>query len=120
MDIDNSLKGIGLFCMEVLHLVSIGKTETIDEVEMHFEKQDIIEYIYKKYKPHFFINFECGTYNNKVLNEFFYNYSSYIPSREQSKFGIENENDGLLLIVSLVMDLFEHNAIYIKLPEADI
>lgn len=119
MDTNNSLKGMGLFCMEVLHLVSIGKTEKINEVEKHFESKDTIEYIYRKYRPYFSVNFDCSVYNYKCLNEYFYNYSSYIPGEEQRKYGIENENDGLLLIVSLVMDAFEQNAINIKLPESD-
>ncbi len=107
MEEDKSLKGLGLFSLELLHLVSIGKKETFGEVEKHFEEKDIIEYIYNKYKDEFFINFDNGTYNNSVLNEYFYNYSSYAPGNEYRKYGIANEDNGLLLIVALVFDVFE-------------
>lgn len=114
---DNSVKGLGLFCLGVLHLISIGKSEEIEEVETHFKEQNIIEYINDKYRDKFPINFNNEVYNNEVLNKYFYNYSSYIPGREMSKYGIENTNDGLLLIVALAQDIFERNAHNIFLTE---
>ena len=41
---EGSLKGIGLFALEVMHLISSGKKETLATVEEHFEKKDIVRH----------------------------------------------------------------------------
>lgn len=110
MDRDKSLKGIGLFCLNLLRLVSIKKFESVSIVEEHFEKSDIIEYIYNKYQDEFSIPFDNTVYNNEELNKYFYNYSSYIVGNENRKYGIEGNDSGLVLIVALAMDIFERNS----------
>ncbi len=45
---EGSLRGIGLFGIEVMHLISSGKKETLKTVEEHFEKKDIVEYLFSK------------------------------------------------------------------------
>ena len=49
-----SLKGIGLFQLEVLHLISIGKKETIEDIEKSLDNGNLIEYIFNKYRDDFF------------------------------------------------------------------
>lgn len=103
------LKGIGLFSMNVLHLISIGKHESIEDVETHFAKKDLVEYLYSKYENDFLGSFDNRTYNYEALNQCFYKYSDYIIGNEHSKYGIENDYDGLLLILSLIMNKVEES-----------
>lgn len=114
---EGSLKGIGLFALEVMHLISSGKKETLATVEEHFEKKDIVEYLSSKYKDEFFIVFDNGIYDNEQINLYFFNYVGYIEGNECRKYGIINEDDGLLLIVSLLTDKIEKEAIYWKVEK---
>ena len=114
---EGSLKGIGLFALEVMHLISSGKKETLATVEEHFEKKDIVEYLSSKYKDEFFIVFDNSIYDNEQINLYFFNYVGYIEGNERRKYGIMNEDDGLLLIVSLLTDKIEKEAIHWKVEE---
>lgn len=107
MQNDQSLKGLGLFSLEVLHLISIGEKETFKEIEKHFEECDTIEYIYNKYKNEFSVHFDNQIYNNAALNKYFFNYTSYVEGNERRKYKLANEDDGLLLIIALVFDALE-------------
>lgn len=106
----NTLKGIGLFQLELLHLISIGKSEEIGVIEQKIDDEQLIEYIYNKYKNDFFIPFDNSIYDNKQLNNYFKNYTGYIEGNEARKYGIMNDNDGLLLIISLISDEIEYHA----------
>ncbi len=106
-----SLKGIGLFQLEVLHLISIGKKENIEAIEKHLDDGDLIEYIFNKYRDEFFVVFNNEVYDNEALNLYFQNYSGYIQGNERRKYGIMNEDDGLLLIPALISDKIEHSSV---------
>ncbi len=41
---ENTLTGLGLFSLEIIHLISIGKKEKIAEIEQHFSNSDVVEY----------------------------------------------------------------------------
>ncbi len=114
---EKSLKGIGLFALEVIHLISCGKRETLKTVEEHFEKKDIVEYLFSKYKEEFFIVFDNSVYDNEQINLYFYNYVGYIEGNERRKYGIMNADDGLLLILSLITDKVERYAFNWKAEE---
>ena len=105
-----SLQDIGLFQLEVLHLISIGKKETIEDIEKSLDNGNLIEYIFNKYRDDFFVLFDNGVYDNEALNLYFQNYSGYIQGNESRKYGIMNETDGLLLILALISDKIEHSA----------
>ena len=101
----NSLRGIGLFALQVIGLVSAGKKETIAEIERHFESRDLVEYLYRKYAKHFYVSYDGDSpYDSAALNFYFFNYCGYIEGNESRKYGIVNDNDGLLLIPALLMD----------------
>lgn len=53
MSDEKNLKGIGIFALTVLHLISLGKKETFTTVEKHFEDNDIVEYLQKNMKMSF-------------------------------------------------------------------
>ena len=107
---ENCMAGIGLFQLEILSLISSGETETIADVETHFESKDVVEYLFNKYNEHFFTTFDNSMYSNKAINHYFYEYSDYIKGNERRKYGIENENDGLLLILALLSDKIERES----------
>ena len=105
-----SLKGIGLFQLEVLHLISIGKQENIETIENHMSEGNIIEYIFNKYRDDFFVLFDNVVYDNKALNTFFQDSCGCISGNESRKYGIMNETDGLLIILALISDKIEYAA----------
>lgn len=105
-----TLKGIGLFQLEVLHLISIGKKESIEDIEKSMEDGNLIEYIFNKYREKFFVAYDNQIYDNETLNQYFQNYCGYIQGNESRKYGIMNENDGLLLILALISDKIERSA----------
>lgn len=104
---ENTLTGLGLFSLEVIHLISLGESESIQEIERHIEKNDLIEFLNQKYDQFFFVKFDNSTYDNKALNKYFSNYSGYIEGNEGRKYGIMNDKDGLLLILALICDKVE-------------
>ncbi len=106
-----SLLGIGLFQLQVLHLISIGKKEFIEDIEKNMENGNLIEYIVNKYQDNSIVSLNNGTYNYEELNLYFQNYSGYIQGNESRKYGIMNETDGLLLILALISDKVEQSAV---------
>ena len=112
MSDEKNLKGIGIFALNVLHLISLGKKETFTTVEKHFEDKDIVEYLQKKYENEFFIKFDNSIYDNEQINLYFYNFTGVIDGNERRKYGIMKEDDGLILILALLTDIVEDKAIY--------
>ena len=106
----NSLKGLGLLALNILHLISIGAKEKIETINTCIEKNNVIEYLTKKYKDHFFIAFDNTIYNNSQLNAYFHNYCGYIEGNEERKYGIMGEDSGLLLLLALITDKVEEHS----------
>ncbi len=107
MIFEGTLTGLGLFSMEILHLISAGKKEEISIIEKQFEQSNLVEYLSEKYNDEFYIKFDNTTYDNSQINKYFSNYSGYIEGKEDRKYGIINGDDGLLLILALVNDKVE-------------
>ena len=101
------LKGIGLFQMQILHLISIGKTEKMETIEQHMFNGDLIEYVFNKYRDDFYVPFDNNTYDNKTLNSFFQNHVEGIEGNEDRKYGIINEEDGFLIILVIISEKAE-------------
>lgn len=108
---EGTLRGIGFFLQEILHLVSLEKKETIENVIEHFKKKDIIEYISEEYKNEFSFSFDNSNYDNAALNQFFYDYSDYRYQTASRKYGLINHDDGLLLILALITEKIEESSI---------
>jgi len=107
MTFEGTLTGLGFLSIEILHLISIGKKEKISVIEKHFEQNDLVEYLNQKYNNDFFVKFDNKTYDNTQINKYFANYTGYIEGNESRKYGIMNEEDGLLLILALINDKVE-------------
>ena len=104
---ENTLAGLGLFSLEIIHLISLGKKEKINEIEQHFASNDVVQYLSQKYDEDFWVKFDNNTYDNREINKFFNNYVGYIEGNESRKYGIMNDNDGLLLMLALITDKVE-------------
>ncbi|BDR66990.1 hypothetical protein K144312032_12180 [Clostridium tetani] len=100
-------KGLKLLAYGIISLISNRYTETIEKVEEELDNNNLVTYLNKKYKNNFMVDFESSTYNICELNEYFQNYSEYIQGNESRKFGIVREEDGLLLIISLIINNLE-------------
>ncbi|MBR3610169.1 MAG: hypothetical protein IKL57_01705 [Oscillospiraceae bacterium] len=107
MDNKKSLRGIGLLSLEIMHLISIGKKETFDEIEKHFEEKDLVEYLYEKYNDKFVTSFDSGVYDNEAINTYFFNFSGCIEGEELRKYEIAGHENGLLLILALIAEKVE-------------
>lgn len=105
---ERSLKGIGLFQLNVLHLISIGKKENIETIEKQMDEGNLIEYIFYKYREDFCVSFDNLVYNNKALNKYFQDSCGCIAGNESRQYGIMNETDGLLIILALISDKIEY------------
>ena len=99
-----SLRKMGLFQLTVCHLISTGKTETITDIETHICNENVVEYLIEKYMDSFFDQQIGLDEYAKPLNKYFSDYDGYIQGNEARKYGIMNEDDGLLLILALISE----------------
>lgn len=106
---DKAFKGtdrLQLFGLELISLISQGKTETLEEVGKHIDSGDVIQFIREKYRGNMFNTFEedCP-YDLEDWNKAFSKYNGYIQGNERRKYGICNDDDGLLLLVALILEM---------------
>ena len=101
---DKSLKRIGIFAQEIVHLISYSKKEKVRDIEEHFDSNNLVEYLYTKYKSDFSNSFDGKNPENEAINAYFNQYAGYIVGNEDRKYGIKNEDDGLLLILALIFE----------------
>lgn len=95
-----------LLGFEILALISRGKKETISEIEKQMENENILHYLREKYAEELFNPFtDDMQYNYNDWNKAFAKYSGYIEGNERRKYGIEKEEDGLLLLLALLLEL---------------
>lgn len=95
-----------LFGFEIISLISRGYKETVAEIEKHMEGENIIQYIRDKYDGELNNPFsDEAPYNYEDWNKALAKYSGWIEGQERRKYGVENEEDGLLLLIALVLEL---------------
>lgn len=95
-----------LFGYEIIALISRGHKETIATIEKQMESENIIQYIRDKYDGELFNTFsDEAPYNYDDWNKAFAKYSGWIEGQERRKYGVEDEEDGLLLLLALVLEL---------------
>jgi len=85
--------------------------QTLKDIETHLDDADLVEYLSKKYDSQFNVKFDDTQYDNSEINKYFTNYSGYIEGNEDRKYGILNQDDGLLLILALLTDKIERECI---------
>lgn len=93
---------------DIIHLISVGYKENFDDIIDHLDKGSLLTYLYEKYKddlciltldadsPYDFNEWE------KVLDE-----HSYLEFHHDvvRKMGIVNKEDGLLVLLSIILEL---------------
>lgn len=54
----NGTERLQLFGLEIIALISQGKSETIEQIEQHIDAGNLIQYIREKYKDNMFNTFD--------------------------------------------------------------
>lgn len=99
------LHGIKIFAYDLIHIISTGATETITKVEEEMDNLNITNYIFSKYHDKTSMAYDdTCIYDLEAWNSKLADFSNYIIGRENRKLCINNENDGLLLIVAGILD----------------
>ena len=93
---------------DIIHLISAGYKENFNDIINQLDKGSLMTYLYNKYKGELAIltldSSSPYDYNEweKVLDEFSYMEFHHDAVR---KMGIVNEDDGLLVLLSIILDL---------------
>lgn len=104
----NGLQGIKIFTFDLIHIISTGATETITRVEEEIDKQNIINYIFKKYADRVSMTYDDSCmYDLEAWNKELSDFSEWVKGNEARKFRITGENNGLLLLVDLIVELLK-------------
>ena len=97
--------GMDLFAQAILSQISSGKTESVSTIIEKMEKKNIVHYLYNKYKDDCFLSLDDSCpYNVDAWEETYYSFSYITENDARRKWGICNEDDGLLLLVSLTFE----------------
>lgn len=96
-----SVFGLSTFAYCVLDVVSSGNKEGISVVERHFDNGDIFEYLTHKYPESFCL---LSPENGGEINQYFSELSAYVKGNERRKFCVDGEENGLLLVLALVIN----------------
>jgi len=102
----SGLDRIDLFAQEILCQISSGKTETVEKIIEEIRKKNVVHYLYSKYQEDWFLSLDENCPYNIDDWEKKYSEYSYISEVDVfRKWGIRNQNDGLLFLVSLTFEL---------------
>ncbi len=91
---------------DIIHTISVGKKEDVDELIKYMQDGKVIRYLMEKYKEEFFIINEQCPYGIDDWEKLFQEYS-YIERHHDviRKMGILHEDEGLLMLLSIILDL---------------
>lgn len=98
--------GLDILIYNLIALTDSGHKEDIEAIEKHMYNEDLLVYIINKYENEVdFEIFKCGTYSIKDVNNYICNMASYVNGNESRKYGVKNEENGLLLLIAVCFDL---------------
>lgn len=107
--------GLSQLIYILISLVDKGFKENIDTIEKHMSNYDLLPYLIKKYeREEDFYYFQGGSCSTKDLNDYICEMSSYVNGNESSKYGITNEENGLLLLIAICFSNFEFTISKVK------
>lgn len=92
-------KNICCFAWEILNLISSGEKESLKVIEEKISKNILVEYIISRYGGRFSCDYDCVSINS-ILGK----YSGCMDGVEDRKYGLTNEDDGLLVIIALIIE----------------
>ncbi|MBU5462455.1 hypothetical protein [Lachnoclostridium sp. MSJ-17] len=101
----NGLERIDLFAQEIISQISLGRKESVNEIIKQMENKTVVRYLYNKYKDDWFLSLDDDCpYNVDDWEEKYYLFSYITENDARRKWGIRNEDEGLLLLVSLTFE----------------
>ena len=101
----NGLERIDLFAQEIIKKIKKRKKESVNEIIKQMENKNVVRYLYNKYKEDWFLSLDENCPYNVDDWEEKYSQFSYITENDaRRKWGIRNEDEGLLLLVSLTFE----------------
>lgn len=101
----NRLDRIDLFAQDIIAQISFGHKETITKIVEEMDKKHVVRYLYEKYHDNLYLSLGDNCPYNVDDWEEIYSQYAYISSNDaRRKWGIVNEDDGLLLLVSLTFE----------------
>lgn len=101
----NGLERIGLFAQEIIAQISLGHKETVSRIVEEMGKKNIVRYLYEKYRDNWSLSLDDNDLYNVDDWEEIYSQYAYITNGDADrKWGIVDESDGLLLLVSLTFE----------------
>lgn len=104
----NGVERIKLLGFEIIALIAKDHKESIATIENEIDKCNVVRYLYGKYRNDFYITLDDNSpYNVDDWEKALGDYSGYVQGNESRKYGITNADDGLLLLMALVLDLVE-------------
>ena len=91
---------------DIVHTISAGKKEDVDGLIKYMEEGKVVSYLMEKYKDDFFLVHDQCPYNIDDWEKLFQEYS-YIDRHHDviRKMGILHEDEGLLMMISVILDL---------------
>ena len=96
-------KKICCFALEILNLISCNKKESLTVIEEKLSEHKLAEYIVNNYGTEFSCDYDCDE-----INFMFEKYSGYFDGIENRKFGLKNQDDGLLFILALILEYLKN------------
>ena len=88
----NGTERLQLFGLEIIALISQGKSEMIEQVEQHIDDGDLIQYIREKYKDNMFNTFD-----------------------DDCPYNLEDWNQGLQYIVDIYKEMKEESLVFVMI-----
>lgn len=95
---------IELLGYEIISLISKGKKETQTDVIQCMWESRIVKYLREKYKNEMMFLGTSDLYNYDDWEKIFFQSSHYTQNDARKKLGIVNEEDGLLLLLQIVLE----------------
>ena len=100
-----NLDRIGFFAQAIIAEISAGNVESIDRIIEEMSNKNVVHYLMEKYQENWL--FSMGNncpYDIDGWEEVYSQYSYITENDARRKWGINNGNEGLLLLVTLTFE----------------
>ena len=102
----NGAERINLLAQELVSQISMGKKETVKEIIAQMGNKSVVRYLYKKYRSNWLLSLDDDCpYNVDDWEELFFRFSNITEYDALRKWGIHHKDDGLLLLLSLTLEI---------------
>lgn len=101
----SGLDRIDTFAQRIIALISLGKKETISDIIQKMSDKKVIEYLITKYSTDIGFTIDNFPYDIEAWENQLSELSYITPYDANRKWGVVNENEGLLLLVSLILEV---------------